>query len=397
MMRYKNLLALLLALLLTLTACGGQGDPNADAGANQNQETTQPEETPAPEPEIFTAADMVGIEANTINLTMEKVDFSQMPHFTNTLGMHDYFLDCMANRCRNIVFTCEKSAMPDIQASTFCEEYLLAWCNPKVDFGEYGVQYIISITYYPGDNVAWAYLNDDKSTLSEDELALYDVAVAWLEENITEEMTDYDKCVAIYNYLSGNVQYSNDLLNALNTSFKFDRGITAYGAMIDKLTICQGYADAFDMLTSMLGMNCTQIYGKGGGQPHNWNMIELEGSWYHVDCTWGAAYGGADNTCSKAYLFSSDGQMGKDHTWDREAYPNAADDSQYYYTKYDLYVTDEAELEAKVGAKLQAGEQVDVYVKNLTAKQVKDYVQSLGGQFHTDDYVNDFVLTAWMP
>ena len=404
-MRKNTWLALVLALLL-LTACGGQNSGNSDAAQNpvetppaqtEQQTETPPAQEPAPVAEVFTAADMVGIDANTINLTMDKVDFSQMPHFTNTLGMHDYFLDCIANRCRNIIFTCEKSAMPDIQASAFCEDYRLAWCNPKVDFGEHGVQYIITITYYPGDNVASAYLSGDKTHLTEDELALYDAAVAWLEEYITEEMTDYDKCVTIYNYLSGNVQYSNDLLNALNTSFKFDRGITAYGAMIDHLTICQGYADAFDMLTSMLGMNCTQICGKGGGEPHNWNMIELDGNWYHVDCTWGAAYGGVDNTCTKAYLFCSDGQIGRTHTWDREAYPDAADDSQFYYAKYDLYVTDEAELEEKVGAKLRSGEQVDVLVKNLGEKQVKDYVQSLGAQFHTKEHVGEFSLTAWMP
>lgn len=402
-MKKQTWLALVLALVLLLTACGGQngGNTNGDAqqepaGENTAQEQQPAPEEPAPVAESFTAADMVGIEPNAANLTMEKVDFSQMPHFTNQLGMHDYFLDCIASRYRNIIFTCEKSAMPDIQASTFCEDYLLAWCNPKVDFGDYGVQYIITITYYPGDNVAAAYLSGDTSTLTEDELALYDAATAWLAENIREDMTDYDKCLTIYSYLSGNVQYSTELLNALNTSFKFDRGITAYGAMIDHLTICQGYADAFDMLTSMLGMNCRQIYGKGNGEPHNWNMIELDGSWYHVDCTWGAGYGGTDNTCSKAFFLSSDAEIGKTHTWDREAYPAAEDDSQFYYTKFDLYVSDEAELEAKVGEKISAGEQVDVYVKNLTKKQVKDYLQGLGAQFHTDDYVSDFVLTAWM-
>lgn len=392
----RKLFALLLAFAMLLCACGTTGGDDQTATTAHTEATVQ--ETEAPQvKEVFTAADMVGIDHTEKNIVFNNVDFSQQPHFTNQLGMHDYFLDCIANRCRNILFSCDKSAMPELHASDFCEKYLLAWCNPKMEPGDNGIHYMISITYYPGDNVAWAYLNNDKSTLTEDELVLYDVATAWLEENITGDMTDYEKCAAIYGYLSGNVQYSTELLNALNTSYSFDRGITAYGAMVDNLTICQGYADAFDMLTSMLGMNCCQIYGLDGSAPHNWNMIQLDGNWYHVDCTRGAAFGGADGTVSWAYLFSSDAQLGRTHSWNREAFPDATDDSLYYYNYYDLYVTNEEELEAKVGQKLAMGEQVDVYIKNLNQKQVKDYVEGLGAQFRITEHANDVVLCAWMP
>ncbi len=387
-MKLTKLLALLLALLL-LAGCGG----------NAPTETTVPptETTQAPQiKEIFTAADMQGIDSTEKNLVFNDIDFSQQPHFTNQLGMEDYIRDCLANRCRNILFTCEKSAMPQILAGEFCETYMVAWCNPKMEPGEYGIHYMISVTYYPGDNVAWAYLNNDISTLTEDELELYEAAVIWLSEHITEDMTDYEKCAAIYGYLSGNVQYSNELFENLNTSYTFDRGITAYGAMIDHLTICQGYADAFDMLTSMLGMNCCQIFGQGNG-PHNWNMIQLDGNWYHVDCTWGAGFGGVDGRCNWSYLFASDAQLGRTHSWDRESYPDASDDSLFYYTYMDLYVTNEEELDAKVGDQLAAGAQVDVFVKNLTQKQVKDYLNNLGAMFHMAESGSGFVVSAWMP
>lgn len=390
-MTKMRFLPLLLALALLLCACG------APAPA----ETTAPETTAAPtEPpevkEVFTWENMNGIDHTEKNVNFNNIDFSQQPHFTNQLGMHDYFLSCLEGRCRNILFTCEKKAMPEIFGSDFCEKYMLAWCNPKMEPGENGIHYMISITYYPGDNVAWAYLNNDTSTLTEDELVLYDVAVNWVNENITEDMTDIEKCEAIYEYLSGNVQYSNDLLNALNTSYTFDLGITAYGAMIDNLTICQGYADAFDMLTSMLGMNCVQIFGQGNG-PHNWNMIELDGNWYHVDCTWGAAFGGVDGKCSWAYFLASDARMGRTHSWARDEFPDASDESLFYYTYHDLYVTNEEELAAKVGEPLTNGaEQVDVYIKDLNLKQVKDYLESIGATFHVEENKNDLALCAWI-
>lgn len=390
-MKNMRFLAAVLALMMVLSACGGTPAPT---------ETLPPETTAAPteapeQKEVFTWEDMKGIDHNEKNLNFNDIDFAQQPHFTNQLGMEDYFLSCLANRCRNILFTCDKKAMPQIFGSDFCEKYMLAWCNPKMEPGENGIHYMISVTYYPGDNVAWAYLNNDISTLTEDELVLYDVAVNWLNENITEDMTDYEKCEAIYAYLSGYVQYSNDLLNALNTSYTFDLGITAYGAMIDNLTICQGYADAFDMLSSMLGFECVQIFGQGNG-PHNWNMIQLDGNWYHVDCTWGAAFGGVDGRCSWAYMLASDAQLGRTHSWDREWYPDATDDSLFYYTYRDLVVTNEEELAAKVGDVLAAGEQAEVYIKNLTAKQVRDYLQGLGAQFHLKEYGKELVICAWM-
>lgn len=390
-MKNRKWFLIALVVVMLFSACSGTGSEAPADTRIATEESTAP-----PEPELFTAADMTGIDPNNGMLNFNEIDFSRQPHFTNQLGMDAYFRDCIANRCRNIVFSCDKSAMPQITSSGFCEKYMMAWCNPKVDGGEFGVHYCITVTYYPGDNVAWAYLNNDKSNLTEDELALYDVAVAWLEENISEEMTDYEKCVVIYEYLSGNVTYSMELLNALNTSFKFDRGITAYGAMVDKLTICQGYADAFDMLTSMLGMECVQIFGYGNNEPHNWNMIRLGEHWYHVDCTFGNAFGVGDNTCSMAYLFSSDKQLQKTHRWDRNLFPAAEDDSLYFYTVYDLYVTEETELEAKVGDKLRAGEQTNVYIKNFTTTQISEYVRSLGGDLHIVKYDDGLILCAWV-
>lgn len=410
MMKKQTFLALLLVLLLLLTACGGQTmeteqeqdaqpvDEPAEAEPAPEVSEPAPEEQEAAAPvTYFTAADMRDIDPLDPNLSFSQIDFSLQPHFTSTEGLHEYFLDCIANRCRSIVFSCDKSVQVEMDGGKFCEDYLVAWAIPKMQPGSAGKQYIIRVTYYPGDNVACAYLDGDTASLGPEELELYNAAVAWLEENITEDMSDYDKCVAIHDSLSGTVQYDTELLAALNTSFTFDWGITAYGAMINRDSICQGYADAFDMLTSMLGMNCIQIYGSGDGVPHNWNMIELDGQWYHVDCTFDDMFAGNDGTSAKAYLFASDSQMRRTHNWESDRYPNAGDDSLYYYTAQDLVVSGEEELASKVGEKLQAGGQVNVYVTHLTQKAVTDYVQSLGADFHTADYVNDFVLCAWIP
>lgn len=405
--------ALFLVLILALAACGGnQGDvPQNQSALMENAEDSVQEEGSAAQEgedaalqeviapvESYTFADMTDLDPYGSIVTFNDVDFSRQPAFTTMEALDGYFRNCMENRCRNIVFTCSRELRVNTDPANFCDTYHLAWINPKMQPGEYGKHYVINVTYYPGDNVAWAYLNDDKSMLCEEELALYDTATAWLEENISEEMSDYDKCVAIHDYLSGNVRYSDELLAALNTSFTFDWGITAYGAMVDHLTICQGYADAFDMLTSMLEMNCTQVTGLGGGEAHNWTMVELDGNWYHVDCTWDAtAFGGGDGTSSKEYLFLSDEQMRPTHSWDAGEYPACTDGSLWYYTAKGLTASGQEELEALIAGPLADGQQVDVYVEGLTVKQVRDYVQSLGVQFHVSDRRTGVALCAWGP
>ena len=400
-MRYRSgIFCLVLALLLFLSACGtppsaGEGSQNNISPPSSADSAGESEEQPPAQ--SFTAADIQGIDPYDPNLNIADVDFSQQPHFTSEEGVDAFWRDCLAHRYRSIVFSCDKSVQIDINAKSFCEDYLVAWVIPKMQPGSAGKQYILRITYYPGDNVAWAYCNGDTSTLEPEELALYDTAAAWLAENITEDMTDYGKCVAVHDYLAGNVRYDNELLAALNTSFTFDWGITAYGAMMDHNSICQGYADAFVMLTTMLGIHSTQIYGTGSGEPHNWNLVELDGQWYHVDCTFDAAFGGTDGTSSKAYLFASDTQMRRTHSWEEEQYPAAEDDSLYYYTVMDLVVSNEAELESKAAEALRSGEIIDLYVKGMTKKQATDYLQGMGAQFHAAEYLSDVVICAWLP
>ena len=403
MKRYSGLV-LLLTLLLLLSACGApapSSDENGQAASGGEAASTDSEDEQSDDEEgpvqSFAAADIQGIDPFNPNLSVSDVDYSQQPHFTSAEGMDAFWRDCIANRYRSIVFSCDKSVQVDINAQSFCEDYLVAWVIPKMQPGDNGKQYVLRITYYPGDNVAWAYRSGDTSSLEPEELELYDAAAAWLAENISEDMTDYEKCVAIHDYLSGNVRYDNELLAALNTSFTFDWGITAYGAMVDNNSICQGYADAFVMLTTMLDIHSTQIYGTGSGEPHNWNLVELDGQWYHVDCTFDAAFGGTDGTSSKAYLFASDAQMRRTHSWETDRYPAAEDDSLYYYTAMGLVVGSEAELESKAAEAFQQGEAVNLYVKGVTKKQATDCLQGLGAQFHAAEYLSDVVICAWLP
>lgn len=96
---------------------------------------------------------------------------------------------------------------------------------------------------------------------------------------------------------------------------------SAYGALCAGAAVCEGYAEAFALLMAMGDVPCKIICGtaKSGGVtvPHAWNLVQLEGAWYHVDVTWDDAQGVYD------FFLCSDAVFKQTHAWDQSSYPAA--------------------------------------------------------------------------
>ena len=59
---------------------------------------------------------------------------------------------------------------------------------------------------------------------------------------------------------------------------------------LNEKSVCQGYAKAAQYLLKRLGMTAILISGTvGDGQDHAWNIVQIDGVYYHVDVTWGDA------------------------------------------------------------------------------------------------------------
>ena len=58
---------------------------------------------------------------------------------------------------------------------------------------------------------------------------------------------------------------------------------SAYGALVDGDAVCQGYALAYRLLLNELGIPCITV--ASAQMNHMWNLVELNGRWYHVDVT----------------------------------------------------------------------------------------------------------------
>ncbi|WFQ96257.1 lipoprotein [Mycoplasma feriruminatoris] len=91
-----------------------------------------------------------------------------------------------------------------------------------------------------------------------------------------------EKITKAYEWMTENVKFNYD-----STLIK---GQTAYSSLVEKNSVCTGYAKGFQMLMDELGILCTLITSEASprdfnGVKHVWNLVEIDGEWYHVDTT----------------------------------------------------------------------------------------------------------------
>lgn len=106
---------------------------------------------------------------------------------------------------------------------------------------------------------------------------------------------------------------------------------SAYGALIEGSAVCDGYAEGFAMLMDAVGIPAMTVIGTACGadgiqMAHAWNLVHLDGVWYHVDCTWDDT----EDSVQHTYFLCDDAFMMQTHDWAVHKYPSAAG-SEYRY------------------------------------------------------------------
>ncbi len=165
------------------------------------------------------------------------------------------------------------------------EEILKAVNFAYIDFeirsGDEDTSHVLyTLTYYPGDRVADAWLAGNTDGLTEEEQYLYREA-AFLVNEAKKLPSDLHRELFFHDQVIGRATYHNR-----KERVGVPRFCTAVGAMLDGQANCQGYVDAFSMLARMAGFTVGRQSGYAGDAEHVWNTILLDGDWYAVDCTW---------------------------------------------------------------------------------------------------------------
>lgn len=130
-------------------------------------------------------------------------------------------------------------------------------------------------------------------------------------------MPDVAKVYLAHNYLALTVKY---FLNMDAAALEKSYQQSAYGALIRKKCVCQGYAEAFKRLMDAGGVPCQVVLGqiKGATYYHAWNIVRLNGGMdgYHVDVTWDIS----DTRPKYEYFGKSDAFFKGNRSWDESCY-----------------------------------------------------------------------------
>ncbi|WPC42334.1 transglutaminase domain-containing protein [Clostridium sp. JS66] len=199
------------------------------------------------------------------------------------------------------------------------------------------VNYVIAYDNYAGycvTNCITTFYGYDKNIdikfdvtylLTHDEEIWVDNKVDSILQNIiSNSMTQDQKEKAIHDYIVANVAYDE-------TAKKNN----PYYALHDGKTMCQGYALLACKMLSKVNIKNLLVLGSVDGSStynHIWNLVNLNGKWYHLDCTWDDPIPDIPNRRCYNYYNLTDDELAKDHDWEMSKYPFAD-------TKYDLSLT----------------------------------------------------------
>ena len=174
--------------------------------------------------------------------------------------------------CQLLVNSCVNNTKVDISRFGLNEDALDAafvdvWYGGKLPWNTYSYSYSLNSS---GAITSFAPTYYDTAEYDYD---LYEQAVEnILSQVIFEDMTQWEMALAVHDYLAINSHYDETLERNTN-----------YDILVNGTGVCSGYAMAYLDIMTRLSIDCRFVES----QPmlHAWNMVKIDGNWYHVDVT----------------------------------------------------------------------------------------------------------------
>ena len=125
----------------------------------------------------------------------------------------------------------------------------------------------------------------------------------------------YEDIKMVHDYLVDSMEY--------DTTISRNNIYDVYGALVNKVAVCEGYARSFKYILDEMGIPCVLVIGtgtnsRGETERHAWNYVQLQGTWYAVDSTWDdpvVVGGGTVSQSSKyKYFLKGSSEFYSDHT-----------------------------------------------------------------------------------
>ncbi len=130
--------------------------------------------------------------------------------------------------------------------------------------------------------------------------------------SVPKNTSEYEKEIFINNYMVNNCKYDHDSTKPGKTTEH--PAHTSYACIVDNKAVCDGYSKAAQILFCGMGIECYTILGDAKESKYNnihhlWNIIKINGNWYHLDIT----NNGDDKLTRYSYFNLNDNMIEKTH------------------------------------------------------------------------------------
>ena len=155
---------------------------------------------------------------------------------------------------------------------------------------------------------------------------------------VVKEKNEWEKELYIHDFICENVTYDK-----LKKQYSHE----IIGPLGQGVGVCEGIAKSVKILCDALGLPCIVVLSENNPKKnikyrHAWNVVRINGKWYHLDATF-------DNTLGKEdvrydYFNLDDKNMFRDHQPLIYQAPNCSDGEHFYYREKKLSFTKQEDV-----------------------------------------------------
>ena len=202
-----------------------------------------------------------------------------------------------------------------------------------------------------------------------------------------EKENDFDKELYLHDYLASNVKYY---------SYEDESKIpavchTMYGALVDKVCVCDGYSKALKLLLNMSDIESIISTGNLKDESHAWNLVKIDDMWYNVDVTSDKSIKYNEKTyIVHSYFNITDELIKSSHSIDNEdIIPKATSNDMNYYIKLGKNISSKDAFNDKFGSLLKNNDNELLLEFSTDYTDVPNKISSaLSNKFYNSEYVD---------
>mgnify|MGYP000565221886 FL=1 len=225
----------------------------------------------------------------------------------NNIQAAQTMVERVANAVKNHTETAEKVNIKDLNLDKNLVLSTLADLNARVEGGEA----ISKLSCYYSRDTGLAVAIGLEYCTAQDVAAMQVKLDQLVDQANTLCQTDREKVFYVHEWLVQNIAYDRE---HLSDDVQDDHNLR--GALLEGTAVCDGYAKTYALTLRKLGITGVLVTSKDIG--HAWNMVELDGNWYQVDCTWDDPVDGSDQLgyCMHKHLLCTTEEMNTNHNDD---------------------------------------------------------------------------------